>query len=151
MRTWFGALALLLFISASVSGQSDDEEIRLPNEVMQDVVARVLRDKFKPGDSPKTVELYEEGLSWEWLPSIRNVFFVLVSKKEIESREVEVHFFKAKARRDKKGNIFVDFGFGNPFCSASGSTWSYSEKKGPSSLRAFSGGWGMGCGHGSGS
>jgi hypothetical protein len=150
MRTWLVALALLFF-STSISAQSDEGEIQLPKEIMQEVVARILSDKFKSAESPKTVELYDEGLRWEWLPSIKNVFFVLVSKDEIESREIEVHFFKSKARRDKKGEVFIDFGFGNPFCFASGSTWSYPEKKGPASLRAFNGGWGTGCGHGSGS
>ena len=117
---------------------------------MHEVVGRILRDEFEPGDAPRTVELYDDGLRWEWLPSIKNIFFVLLSKQEIESREVEVHFFKKKARRDASGKIFVDFGFGDPFCSAAGTTWSYKEKDGPASIHAISVGWGMGCCSGTG-
>lgn len=117
---------------------------------MREVVGRILRDKFERGESPKTVELYEDGLRWEWLPPIENIFFVLVSKQEIKSREIEVHFFKKKARRDASGEIFIDFGFGDPFCSAAGTTWSYKENDGPASVHAISAGWGMGCCRGTG-
>lgn len=137
-------IAIFVF---SCFAQDESKEIVLEPEVAREVVGRILQDKFKPAKEPITVELFEEGLKWDWLPSTENVFFVLVSRSEIEAREVEVYFFKPKARLSK-GEISVDFGFGNPFCSASGSTWSYKEKNGPKSLRAFSGGWGMGCGSG---
>lgn len=139
---------IAIFVFSSFA-QEDSTEIVLEPDQAHEVVVRILRDKFKPAKEPRTVELFEEGLKWEWLPSIDNVFFVLVSKKELEARKIEVYFFKTKACLSK-GEISVDFGFGNPFCSASGSTWIYKERKGPASLRANSGGWGMGCGSGTG-
>lgn len=142
--------ALFLLASLSISAQNESQEIDLPDDVWKEVVPRILKDSFKPAKSPMTVELYEEGLRWEWMPAIENVSFVLLTRKEIELRQIKVHFFKTKASRDKKGEIGIDFGYGDVFCSAGGSTWTYQDSKGPSSLKKHSGGWGMGCGHATG-
>lgn len=145
-RWMFLPIFLLAFLS--VSAQAESQETDLPEHVWKEVVPRILKDSFKPAKSPMTIELYEEGLRWEWMPSIENVSFVLLTRKEIELRQINVHFFKTKARRSKKGEISIDFGFGDVFCSAGGSTWTYRESNGPLSLKKYSGGWGMGCSHG---
>ncbi len=147
-RYLFLVLGLATSFTLSAAGQSENE-IDLEPGTMREITRRVLQNEFKPSKEPRTVELYEEGLRWEWLPVIRNVNFVLVSKSEIETRKIEVYFFKSKAKREK-GVVFVDFGFGDPFCYASGSTYSYKATKGPTFIRPISGGWGMGCNHGTG-
>jgi len=144
--------ALICLGSLSLLAQSDSglQELTLSEEVWREVVPRILKDKFQPAKDPQTVELYDEGLRWEWLPAIENVSFVLLPKTEIELRKLKVYFFRTKARRESNGRIEVDFGFGDLFCNNSGSTWTYRESKGPSTLKRSSGGWGTGCGSGDG-
>src|SRR4051794_295911 len=95
MRKWMFPLCLSLLCGGDISGQ-DIRPTDLTDQVVQQVVDRILRYKIKPGRKPRTV--YLNGTSFvvrdaetpvvqipiqpKWLPRIKNIEFKIHSKND---------------------------------------------------------------------
>ena len=124
---------------ANEEGATDGEEpahVSLSDQKMMAVVEQILRAEFSGVKDPKRVEIYdaeeEKGgysdLKEAWLPKLPGVRFVLVTAGELKRRSgsgkpVNVQFFtKPKV---KEGRYEIGFGNGDPFCTYSGSDWTF--------------------------
>ncbi len=134
-----------LLLSAVVfAHEANDEKVTLPDEVMRQVVGRILTYQFKPRRSPTTIPLAESQVKHEWLPDIQNIAFELVSDEKVGEYEKGVFLFEGIER---DGNLYsINVGWGDFDCFAFGDTWRFKldDKK----IRLWlKGGWGRGCGH----
>jgi hypothetical protein len=137
------ALALTFYLAAQVFAQAeypgDGTPAKVPDQVMQEVVRRVLVQTFKPALKPKTIEILDNGISLSWLPIIRNVKFRLVLSSE---KHGDIYFF-TKPELSKK-TYKIGLAFGDPECSAIGDTWNFRIVIEKITLWK-NGGFGMGC------
>jgi hypothetical protein len=142
------ALSFSIATFAQSEDSSDETEIKLPDEIMQQVVKRILVYSFKPRKKATTIYLAEEGIKENWLPKIKNINFKLLSKEEIEKKDV--YFIKFFGKEKK--NYAIGFAFGNPYCSYEGkSRWSFRIVNERVKLWKENGvGFGGGCGSGNG-
>src|SRR5438045_5474040 len=79
---------LILLLSLAVLGQTSRTDIFYVVELSQptkgQVVKRILAYYFRPSRKPKVIYLAEEHIEKDWLPSIKNIEFRLLSSDEIE-------------------------------------------------------------------
>ncbi len=113
-------ILLALIFSIAIFAQ-DETEIKLPDQIMEEIVNRILVYSFKPRNKPTTIYLAEKGIKESWLPNIKNIEFKLLSDKEIEKKDI--YFFKLFDKEKK--NFSIGFGFGDPNCSSYGLNWSF--------------------------
>lgn len=140
-------IPIVMLLLAPVVLQAQSEK-PISDAALSEMIGIVLRDEFKPADEPKTIYLSERFLKPAWLPKIRNITFVLITDKELKERG-KAHFLK-KAPYWEDGIVRVDFGFGDPECSASGGSWLF-HVNGDKVERVTGrgGGWGSNCSGGS--
>ena len=105
----------------------------VPDQIMKQVVRRVLVWSFKPRSKPTVVYIFKEGPNKSWLPVIRNVEFRLLSIEEIQHRESKVYFFTEPEQSGNSYSIAFAFGtppFGTSHCKYKGENWHFriSEK-----------------------
>gem|GEM_PF-2781995 len=133
-------------ITAAGQVSSDEENVALPDPVMQQVVSRILRWQFKPADRPRSVPVSERGIKREWLPSIRNISFRLASDNDALKAKKGVFLFEGLQRVGRHYSINV--GWGDLECSGSGDVWKFRVEKDDNVRlwRARDQGWGRGCG-----
>ena len=117
-------LTLILNFAPVVSSQTPEFDVDVPEQVMQQVVRRVLVYSFKPRSKPMVVSIAEQGIKSSWLPKIKNVEFRLLSDEEIQRRDLELYFFTKPNYWRNKHNI--GFAFGEPHCVFSGNNWRFS-------------------------
>ena len=118
---------IILSLSILVNGQeienTETSEISLPENVMREVVQRILVYKFKPVKRKKIVYLSQKGIEPTWLPKIKNIEFSLLSNEEIDNRDSGIYFFSAPESKNKTYEIY--FAFGNPTCEFIGDSWRF--------------------------
>lgn len=143
-------LMILLGFSFDVHSQEseNDEAIvePVPENVMQEVVRRILVYNFKPVNRKKVVFLAQEGIDESWMPVITNIDFRLLSNGEIEDRDDGVYFFRKPELSNK--TFAIGFAFGKPDCEYSGDGWRFRISNNKVRLW-LAGGFGGGCGIGS--
>ena len=98
-----------------------------PENVMREVVRRILIYKFKPANNRKVIYLSKEGIEQSWLPLIPNVEFRLLSGEELQDRDGSVYFF-SKPELSKQ-TYAINFAFGNPDCDYLGEGWRFRTSK----------------------
>ena len=127
---------LISFLSASMGiGQSLDtseSDPILPDNVMEQVVRRVLYSYFKPGDRKRVVLLDSRHVRNSWLPKIRGIEFKLLDSSDPKSYlkyhfEFEFLWFNESAERSK-GKYDIGFGYGCPCAGYEGDTWHLTVK-----------------------
>jgi len=141
--------ALLIILSFSVMANSQDAENEkpttnpTPENVMREVVRRILVYKFKPANNRKVIYLSKEGIDGSWMPFIPNVEFRLLSDDELQDRDGGVYFF-SKPELSKQ-TYTVNLAFGDPDCDYLGEGWRFRTSKNKVRLWLV-GGIGGGCG-----
>jgi hypothetical protein len=126
-------LSLMLILSFLTIGSSQTLEsnettnVVIPEQVMEQVVRRVLVWSFKPRNKPTVIYLAEERLNKSWLPTIKNIEFRLLSSDEILEKNLKVHFFTELNFSGKTYNI--GFVFGHPICGYDGGQWHFRPSK----------------------
>lgn len=109
-------------ITAAGQKSTDEENVALPDAVMQQVVSRILQWQFKPGDRPRSVPISERGIKREWLPSIRNISFQLTSDNDGLKAEKGVFLFEGLQRVGRHYSINVGWG---DSCTGFGDVWEF--------------------------
>jgi hypothetical protein len=148
MRRFIFFNILLLLFAVPVLCQDDQGKVRLPDSVMKDVLHDIIKSTIKPPADEQLVYLPNMGLGTDWLPEIKNVEFVLLEKNGNQGYGREIYFWKDL--RKEKGVYKIDFGHGDPGCSASGATWAFQVVNSEVKDLHTDGGWGSGCSAGSG-
>lgn len=117
----------------------------LPDPVMRQVVRRILVWSFKPRSRPAVIHLSAKGVKEEWLPSIKNIQFKLLSEDEVQRRADQgVYFFRKTSLRKKTKTYEIGFGFGDPQCESDGTGWFF--RVSGNKVRTWPiTGWGFGC------
>ncbi|MBK9153340.1 MAG: hypothetical protein IPM25_03850 [Chloracidobacterium sp.] len=115
----------------------------LPDEVMKQIVQRILRYQFKPRNKPILIPLAESSVKREWLPEIRNVGFTFVPDEQVPDHEKGVFLFEGPER---DGDAYaIKVGWGDLDCFADGTWWKFRIVSGTVRLWPI-GTWGRGCG-----
>jgi hypothetical protein len=121
--------SLILISCCSMSSlpqtrESDEPlDVVVSEQVMAQVVRRVLVWSFKSSSRPKVINLAERGLQKSWLPVIRNIEFRLLSAEDIQQTEQGIYFF---TETERSGNKYqIGFAFGNPDCDFRGDRWHF--------------------------
>jgi hypothetical protein len=138
--------ALILYQYGTVYAQHSSltANVVLPDEVMQQVVSRILRYEFKSGRMNRTIPVANVMIKAEWLPVIKNVQFNLVPEGDIINYEKGV-FLIDRIEVDN-GIYSINVGWGDLDCSGSGTTWKF--RIGTDKVRLWpTTGWGRGCGN----
>src|SRR4051794_14159787 len=99
---------VLLLVAIPSLGQSDTDDITLPDAVMKDVLYDIVKSTIEPPKDVQLVYLANMELGSDWLPEIRNVEFVLLDKNGNEGYGRAVYFWKNL--RKEKGAYLIDFG-----------------------------------------
>ena len=139
--------AIILLFSANPIKAQDEETPVIPDVAMQQVVKRVVEWYFKPANRPRTIYVYSRGIKSKWLPKIKNIEFAVVDDDSM--KEHDVYFFQ-QLRRKGKG-FTIEFGYGDPNCSAMGDYWGFRIESAEVRLWQIASGWGMGCSSSAGS
>ena len=142
MKKFFAILPVVLLLLASpLRAQDDDEEqiVSLPDHIMERVVRQVVISHFRSHRGDRKVFFSDQNIKAEWLPKMRSVEFVVD-----KDHEGDVHFFKQPIRVE--GGYQIDFGWGDPDCSAMGDTFRIEISGNNVTATEVAGGWGMGCG-----
>jgi hypothetical protein len=130
---------------SSVSAQQNDPAPPVPDKIMRQVVSRIFESYFKPSPKLRTIIVWRHILKPEWSPKIKNVKFVLVDDKKIAGRS-DIYFFKDLHR---EGSHFtIEFGRGDPGCSATGDQWAFRINRGQVRVWHVASGWGTDCSSG---
>jgi hypothetical protein len=91
------ALFLIFFFGSFSIGQTVQSEaeaqVIVPDYAMEQVVQRVLVWYFKPRTQHLTVYLSDQRIKQNWLPTVKNVEFRLLSNDEIKRRSLKAYFF----------------------------------------------------------
>jgi hypothetical protein len=139
---------LIMILSFSVLAQNTENEepntvVQVPENVMREVVGRILSYKFKSPRRKKTILLAKEGIDPAWLPVIPNIEFLMLSAEEIADGDARVYFFTPPTLEENTYGI--DFAFGDPNCEYEGRNWRFRVSGGK--VRLWLGGnMGGGCG-----
>lgn len=139
-------LILILLASAliPVAAQDDETEVTLPDNVMHQVVDRIVRFYFKPRAKPTTIYFSDRNLKKHWFPKIRNIKFELVDG-QADLNGLYGYTFETAERN---GRVYdIGFGYGEIGCSGGGSgrTWTF-RITGRRVRLWFNGGrWGWNC------
>ncbi len=140
---------IILGVSSIVRSQENQGEENyinpVPENVMREVVRRILIYKFKPLNRKKIIYLAQEEINQSWLPEIKNVEFQLLSKEEISQQEKEVYFFR-KPEPAENNNYEIGFAFGSPNCEYLGDNWRFRISGNNKVKLWLAGGVGGGCG-----
>ena len=121
-RIWIIAFVCMVF-SVAAAGQKTEENVTLPDDVMKQVVERILRFQFKPRQKSTRIPLSASLLKREWLPEITNIDFTLVPDEQVPDHEKGVFLFEGLGR---DGNAYViKAGWGDPGCFAEGTWWKF--------------------------
>jgi hypothetical protein len=135
---------ILIGLALSLIAQDDNDEVEptIPDFAMKEVVRRVVTWYFKPRNTPRTIYFSGKGIKKEWLPSIRNIEFIVL-EKDSPRYDGPVYFFQHPRSLGK--GFTIEFGRGDPECHAIGDTWGFHIAGERVHLFQAGGGWGMGC------
>jgi len=137
---------LLTSLNSSLFSQktADEPKATVPEEVMEQVVKRIVTWYFKAPKNPKTI-YFAADIKKEWLPKIDNIDFVVLEKPARSRYNRKVYFFRDIEKRRK--GIRISFGYGDDLnCGSTGDYWtcrlegSRVKLTGPAWRR-----WRMGC------
>jgi hypothetical protein len=137
-------LSILIGISALTNVRAQGaQSADLPDDVMRQVVSRILRFYFKPLENERAVYISDHQIKREWLPDIKGRRFVVLTDAEIRD-DRRAFFFRPP---EVIGHAFqIGFGYGVPSCEGTGDTWRFRVAEGRVRLWPLVGtGWGMGC------
>lgn len=124
--------------------EGDEGRLTLPDNVMREVVGRILRYQFKPRQKPATIPLSDSQIKRDWLPKIGNITFELIPDERIAEYEKGVFLFEEIEREGVTYSINV--GWGDLDCSATGDTWKFRVSGEKVRLWPTKRHWGRGCG-----
>jgi hypothetical protein len=145
------ALALIYAFSLAGFGQTTQtveiQVVKVPDQVMKEVVRRILTSYFKPRDQAKTVYLSENGIKQTWLPKIKNIEFRLLTAEEFEKSGKSAYLFTETTLTEDTYSI--GFGFGDSPCNLTGDSWYFRFINQKVELQQ-NGRFARGCGRGSG-
>jgi hypothetical protein len=142
------ALLVILSFSALAFAQDESDKypaVVLPENVMREVVRRILVWKFKPAKKSKTIYLASEGIARAWLPAIRNIEFRLLSEDEAINNKTDIYFFSKPNLSKKTYQIGLEFGTRG--CYGTEENWFFRISKNRVRLWLSTGGLGGGCGN----
>lgn len=148
---------MLCFYAAKAEGQNIEAKQNFPSDirnfapenVMREVVGRILTYKIKPSRQRKIIYLSSQFISSSWLPQIKNIEFRLLSADEVEDIDEKIYFF-TEPEFQAQGIYEIGFAFGDPNCNYSGDTWRFRvTAAGKVRLWESRGGFGGGCAVGS--
>lgn len=146
MKRFLSILPLVVMLLASpLMAQDDNDEpqtVSLPDETMERVVRQVVVSHFRSYRGDRKVFFSDQNIKAEWLPKMRSVEFVVNN-----DHEGDVHFFNEVMRVE--GGYEVQFGWGDPDCSATGDTYRIEINGHDVLVTKVAGGWGSGCGRSS--
>lgn len=129
-------------LAAVANAQDEPEpvEVTLPDNVMRQVVERVVVGHFATLRRSRIVYFSEQNIKRSWLPKLNGIEFVIASATDGK----EVHFFRSPERVGK--DYQIDFGWGDPDCDAEGEIWSFKiTGRFVHNVELAGGGWGSGC------
>lgn len=161
MKTLLLILGLFIFPVATSIFAQDEEENVLPDEkmelvvppdnVMKQVVQKMLTEYFKPSEAPQKIYFFDRMIKKEWMPLIRNVEFIVLNSEQAKLRGKKAYVFSSIERR-KDGLYLLKYGYGDPGCgTTTGDIWYFRLSLGQVVIwKAKNEGWGSGCGNGSG-
>ena len=132
----------ILFAVPSLS-QDKADEVVLPDSVMKDVLRKIAASEVKPPKDERLIHVANQGLGTDWLPEIKDVDFVLLDKDSQHRYAHDLYFWKDL--RKQKDFYLIDFGYGDVYCSAHGSTWVFRVVDGEAKDIRPDGGWGSAC------
>ncbi len=147
MKTFLISLLVFFVFAPVINAQDEDDDpetVVLPASVMEKVVQKIIIMHFASQKrSRREVLIAERYIKAEWLPKMRDIKFTIVSDAELDDIEKEVHFFNEPTRVD--GGYQINFGWGEPDCSATGETWQFEVVGDLVQVERTSGGWASGC------
>lgn len=139
---------IIFSLSITVFGQNNGDEkssvVSVPENVMQEVVRRILIYQFKPLTKKKVIFIAKKEIKREWLPKIQNVEFHLLTDEEVEDSGNDVYFFTEPEL--SKRTYEIGFAYDDPNCEYIGDTWRFRISKNRIRLWLTNGGIGGGCG-----
>lgn len=94
----------------------------VPEQVMKQVVRKVLIWYFKPRNQRKVIYLSARGLQQSWLPEIKGIKFQLLSKQETNSEE---YYSFTDVEERLKGKFNISFSYGCQSCGYYGDVWHF--------------------------
>jgi len=124
----------LLCCHVSLFAQTDSRSLVIPDAQMEQFVKQIVTRYFPASSKPKTIYIAAHHIKKEWLPRINNIKFVFV---EDPSGASNCYFFSYGKWQGSR-RLTVNFGYGNPFCSAKGDTWSVDIRSSRIKLRLVS-------------
>ena len=113
---------LILLLSGLSFSQDKSADLSLPDSVMKELLKEIVKSTLTPPNETQLVYVANQGLGVDWLPEIRNVKYVLLDKIN-NSYGQDIYFWKNLQKKD--GLYWIDFGFGDPNCTARGTTFSF--------------------------
>lgn len=118
-------IAFMVLVTTAVFSQEPRYNVVpvVPDAVMRHVVGNILQDRFKPAPTERTIPLYHKNIKREWLPSIANITFQMVSDRELDRHPDGVYFFGEVMATGDTFNVY--FGFGDPHCDSEGHNWKF--------------------------
>lgn len=136
-------LSLLLIMILSTIGfsqisESNEETIVIPEQVMRQIVRKVLIHYFKPRSQQKLIYLSNELIEQAWLPKIKGIDFKFVDIQQQRYR-LTGHFKFANPFADKHS---IGFAFGSGGSGYSGDMWHYRVAKQTVKIWKDKDGWG---------
>jgi len=123
-RTMF--IALIVSCLAGVSFPQDNEEVKLPDSVMRQMVNRIVTWHFKPRQRRTTLYFWNPDIQIknEWLPNIRNIEFVVL--QDTQGSTGRKGYTIANLLKHRHGLYTIGLGYGDLNCGeGSGGTWAF--------------------------
>jgi hypothetical protein len=141
-------LALVLvhsvaFTDFAQSNQDETKTVVVEEQVMKQVVRRILIWNFKPRNQKKIIYLADKGIQKSWLPEIKGIEFRLLNESEVVEKH-KVYFFTELEKRPLS-KYYIGFAFGDPDCEYTGTSWVFRISKEKVKLWQPNGGFGAGC------
>ena len=103
-------------------------EIVPPDLVMKEVVGRIVRRYFKPGKHVKAIYFSSDGIRPAWVPKIKGIRWVLLTKRQITQQDRKVYFFLKPVIVENKYSI--GFALGDGDCNGIGDFWTFEVRDG---------------------
>jgi hypothetical protein len=124
----FISLLLILILSincVSQTSESNEESDVIPEQVMEQIVRKVLIHYFKPRSQKKVIYLSDELIKQSWLPKIKGVDFQLVNFLQLRDKGTWHHRFN----NTWEDEHLIGFGYGSWFSGFSGDMWHFRISK----------------------
>ena len=141
-RKFFLTTSLIAVLSLAAHPRTKPEIVP-PRRVMKQVIGHIVRRYFRPMKSEKAIYFASDGITRSWLPNIRGVRFVLLSRRQIADTKREVYFFlKLELHNDL---FYITFANGDGDCNGIGDTWTFDGQNAVATLKQTGLTWASRC------